>query len=283
MLADVFRQADCFDIIHSHIDIWTLPFTRLTRTPTLLTMHGRLDINAVRQALPLYPDVPLVSISDHQRRAVADLAVNWAATVYNGLDLSHYHDVPRGDDGHLAFVGRIHAEKGPKLAVEVARRTGRVLDVAAKIDPFDVDYYRREIEPLFATNAVNFVGEINEEQKPYFYASAAATLFPSDWPEPFGLVMIESMAAGTPVIALRRGSVPEIVVDGVTGFICDDVDQMTAAVHRIDEIDPAACRRHAGTFDGNTMCANYEDVYRTLCGVSAGTGSHDRTGNDLSG
>ena len=265
MLANVYDRAGDFDIIHSHADIWTLPFAHGTSTPTVLTMHGRLDLDHVRHTLPLYPDVALVSISDNQRLAVSDTDLNWAATVYNGLDLRSYQETRATRGDHLAFIGRINAEKGPALAVEIATRSNRRLQVAAKIDPFDVDYYRDEIEPLFRSNGVDFVGELTESQKPAFYASAAATLFPSDWPEPFGLVMIESMAAGAPVIALRRGSVPEVVVDGVTGFICNDLDEMAEAVHRLDEIDPDDCRRHAQSFDGTRMCAGYERVYRQLC------------------
>jgi glycosyltransferase involved in cell wall biosynthesis len=254
-----------FDVIHSHVDIWTLPFAQYSSTPTLLTMHGRLDLDHVRTTLPLYPTIPLVSISDHQRRAVNGLPLHWAATVYNGLDLDAYQREVRRDDGYLAFVGRIHPEKGPALAVEVARRSGRALRVAAKIDPFDIDYYRNDIEPLFEANCVRFDGELDEPCKPAFYAGATATLFPSDWPEPFGLVMIESMAAGTPVIALRRGSVPEILLDGITGFICENVDEMVEAVKHVDRLDPAACRRHAATFDTATMCRGYEYVYQNIC------------------
>jgi len=264
MLADVYRRSDEFDIIHAHTDIWTLPFASLCPIPTLITMHGRLDLEHVRQTVPLYPHIPLVSISNHQRRALDGLDANWVATVYNGLDLTSYRSAPRNDAGYLAFVGRVHPEKGPADAVEIAVRASRPLRVGAKIDPLDVDYYRDEIEPLFSAHDVDFLGELGEADKPAFYAGAAATLFPSDWPEPFGLVMIESMAAGTPVIALRRGSVPEIIVDGVTGFICDDVDEMVRAVHRLDEIDPQACRRHAASFDGTTMSAAYESVYKSI-------------------
>lgn len=266
MLDEAYACAAQFDVMHSHADIPTLPFARSSEAPSVLTLHGRLDERGVRDALRRHPGVPLVSISEHQRRAVADLPVTWAATVYNGLELRHYGatDVPKGH--HLAFAGRIHPEKGPAAAVEVARRTGRQLRVAAKIDPLDADYYRVVIEPLFAACDVEFLGELGEHDKPEFFAGAAATLFPSDWPEPFGLVMIESMAAGTPVIALRRGSVPEVIVDGVTGFICDDLDQMADAVGHLADIDPAACRRHASCFSQATMCARYERVYERLIG-----------------
>jgi glycosyltransferase involved in cell wall biosynthesis len=263
MLAELYQRTDDFDVIHSHLDIWTLPFTRLCGTPTVLTMHGRLDLDFLRDLLPRYPSVPLVSISDDQRTAVSDLDLTWAATVYNGLDLTAYNDVPHDPDGYLGFVGRIAEEKGPLTAIEVARRTGLPLRMAAKIDPLDVDYYEEEVRPQMGPD-VDFVGEIEEDEKPAFYAGARATLFPSDWPEPFGLVMIESLGAGTPVIALRRGSVPEVIEDGVTGFICDDVDEMVEATARIGEIDPDACRRRAERFSVERMCRGYVEVYESL-------------------
>ncbi len=263
MLAELYGRAEEFDVVHSHVDIWTLPFTRLSRTPTALTMHGRLDLVHLRDLLPRYGSVPLVSISDDQRRAVADLDLTWAATVYNGLDLSAYHDVPHDPDGYLAFVGRIAEEKGPLAAIEVARRSRLPLRMAAKVDPLDVPYYEEEVEPEMGRD-VDFVGEIEEHEKPAFYAGARATLFPSDWPEPFGLVMIESLAAGTPVVALRRGSVPEVIEHGVTGFICEDVDEMVEATRRIGDIDPDACRQHAERFSADAMCRGYAQVYESL-------------------
>jgi glycosyltransferase involved in cell wall biosynthesis len=264
MLADVYDRADDFDIIHSHADLWTLPFADRSLTTTLLTMHGRLDRDDVRQTLAMYPYVPLASVSDHQRDPLRDVHVRWAGTVHNGLDLAHYRSVDVRRDRHCVFVGRIHPEKGPALAVEVARQAGRPLRVAAKIDPVDVDYHRRVIEPLFRACDVQFVGELDEADKPEFFAGAACTLFPSDWPEPFGLVMIESMAAGTPVVALRRGAVPEIIVDGETGFVCDDIDEMVAAVARVDEIDPERCRQHAARFDARSMSRGYVALYESL-------------------
>jgi glycosyltransferase involved in cell wall biosynthesis len=265
MLVELYRRRDEFDVVHSHLDIWNMPFARLFETPTVLTMHGRLDLDFLRDLLPRYGSVPLVSISDDQRRAVADLDLTWAATVYNGLDFTSY-DVPHDDDGYLAFVGRIAEEKGPLTAIDVARRSGLPLRVAAKVDPLDEDYYEQEVAPKMGPD-VDFVGEIEEHQKPGFYAGARATLFPSDWPEPFGLVMIESMAAGTPVIALRRGSVPEVIEDGVTGFICEDADEMVEATARIGEIDPDACRRQAEKFSARAMSRGYVDVYERLMAV----------------
>ncbi len=265
MLAGVYERAADFDVIHAHTDIATLRFAAGTAAaPTLLTLHGRLDLDAARRELARFPQVPLVSISDHQRDAVRGLDLNWAATVPNGLDLSAYLSEPRGDASCLTFVGRIHHEKRPDLAVEVARRTGFPLRVAAKVDPTDVAYHAEYIEPLFAANGVEFLGEVLEHEKPALYANAAATIFSSDWPEPFGLVMIESMAAGTPVIALRRGSVPEVLVDGVSGFICDDLDGMVKAVGRLGEIAPDACRRQAQRFSADRMCERYVNVFDTL-------------------
>jgi glycosyltransferase involved in cell wall biosynthesis len=264
MLADVADRCEEFDVVHSHVDLWSLPFAHRSATPWLLTLHGRLDVDPMQEVLPLYPGVALVSISNDQRVPLRDRELRWAGTVYNGLDLGHYptHDRPR--DGHLAFMGRISPEKGPTLAIEVARRSGLPLQLAAKVDPMDEEYFGAEVEPLLGDDA-QLVGEVDEEHKPAFLSSAVATLFPSDWPEPFGLVLVESMAAGTPVIALRRGAVPEIVEDGVSGFICDDVDEMVAAVGRVSEIDPEECRRQAARFGADVMCAGYLDIYRSLC------------------
>lgn len=263
LLDEVYSRADEFDVIHSHVDVWTLPFTRRTDTPSVLTMHGRLDLDLMRDVLPLYPEVPLVSISDSQRRPLGRRNLRWAGTIYNGLDLAGYDAVDQPRSDHLAFLGRISPEKGPQLAIEVARRSGRSLQLAAKVDPVDIEYHQQVIEPLLGPDAT-FIGEIDERAKPAFLAGAAGTLFPSDWPEPFGLVMIESLAAGTPVIALRRGSVPEIIEHEVSGFICDDVGEMVDAVARLDQIDPDSCRKRAARFSPESMCAGYESVYADL-------------------
>ncbi len=265
MLTAVYERAADFDVIHAHTDVASLRFAASNPgTPTVLTLHGRLDLDPVQRALLQYPGVPLVSISDHQRELVTGLDLNWLATVPNGLDLAPYFDAAPGDGSYLAFVGRIHREKRPDLAVEVARRTGMPLRVAAKVDPTDVTYYQDFIEPLFAAHHVDFMGEVLEPDKPAFYAGAAATVFPSDWPEPFGLVMIESLAAGTPVVALCRGAVPEILVDGVNGFICDDLDGLVAAVDRIGEIDPEECRLAARRFSALNMADRYQRVFERV-------------------
>jgi glycosyltransferase involved in cell wall biosynthesis len=264
MLADIYRRSDEFDIIHAHTDVWTLPFAELSATPTVITMHGRLDVPIAQRPLSLYPGAALVSISDHQRLALEGCPVDWLATVPNGLDLAAYQRQEGGDRGYLAFVGRLCPEKRPDIAVEIAARTGWPLRIAAKVDPSDEQYFNEQIAPLFDAHDVDFVGELGEDDKPAFYAGAAATLFPSDWPEPFGLVMIESLAAGTPVIALRRGSVPEVLVDGMCGFICDDAEAMRAAVARLDELDRSSCRRRAADFGVESMCVRYQGAYETL-------------------
>ena len=268
MLADVYERASEFDVIHSHIDVWTLPFAERAATPSVLTMHGRLDTDYIQTVLPLYPEIPLVSVSDSQREPLSRHRVRWMATVHNGLDLRCYREEPRRASDDLVFVGRMSPEKGPMLAIEVARRTGRHLKMGAKVDPVDVEWFEQVVEPELG-GSVEFVGELDEARKPGFFAGAAATVFPSDWPEPFGLVMIESLAAGTPVVALRRGAVPEVLVDGVTGFICDDVDEMVAAIDRLDTIDPDACRAQAARFGVDVMCSGYEAVYGALLESSA--------------
>jgi glycosyltransferase involved in cell wall biosynthesis len=267
MLADVYKRADEFDLIHAHTDIWTLPFMRLSPVPTVLTLHGRLDLDVVQRVFPLYPDTPLVSISDSQRGPLDHFPIEWAGTVYNGLPLDAYFDTPDRPREYLAFIGRITPEKRPDWAVEIASRAGLPLRVAAKVDPLDVEYWEREIRPLFARHATDYIGEISEEDKPAYFAGAHCLVFPIDWPEPFGLVMIEALAAGTPVVALRRGSVPEVLKDGESGFICDTIDEMVDAIRRIaagDGPSPEQCRERAREFSDAAMARRYEDVYRDV-------------------
>ena len=263
MLTEVAARAGDFDVIHSHLDVLTLPMARLVATPTVLTLHGHLDVDPVQQLLPRYGSLPLVSVSDDQRRAVGDLDLTWAATVHHGLELGGYRGVPHDADGYLGFVGRVAEEDAPLTAIEVSRRTGVPLRMAATVTPGDVAYYQEEVAPRMRPD-VRFVGGVREHEKPTFYACARATIFPSDRPAPFEPAMVESLAAGTPVIALRRGSAPEVIEDGVTGFVCDDLDDMVQAVGWVDEIDPEACRRSAARFSAERMCHEYVDVYRSL-------------------
>jgi glycosyltransferase involved in cell wall biosynthesis len=265
MLADISRRAHEFDLIHAHTDIWTLPFVRLTTTPTVITLHGRLDLDVVQRVFPLYPDATLVSISDSQRAPLDHFPIEWAATVPNGLILDGYLAEPRTDRGYLAFIGRITPEKRPDWAVEIAERAGVPLKVAAKVDPLDVDYWTDCIKPLFERRRIEYLGEMSERDKPAFLAGAHALVFPIDWPEPFGLVMIEALAAGTPVVARRRGSVEEILIDGENGYICDTLGEMVDAVRRIVDghgPSPEACRARAAQFSAEAMTQRYLQVYR---------------------
>ena len=260
----VFSRADEFDVIHCHVDYLAFPFNGLTRTPTVHTIHGRLDLPYLVPLFRQFKGIPLVSISTAQRAPLAPLGVPWAATVYHGLPIERYAYAAEGP-GYLAFLGRLAPEKQPDLAIEIARRAGIPLKVAAKIDAVDREYFERTIEPLLDDPLVEFLGEIGDDQKSAFLGGARALLFPIDWPEPFGLVMIEAMACGTPVIARPCGSVPEIVIDGRTGFLASSLIELTDAVKRIDDIDRAACRRHVEErFSVGRMAKDYEAVYRRL-------------------
>ncbi len=261
-LGRVFGTAEKFDVIHCHVDYLAYPFSRLVRTPTLHTLHGRLDLPYLGPVFRDFPDVRLVSISDAQREPLASLKLNWAGTVYHGLPVDRLPFVAQPGD-YLAFLGRLSPEKQPEVAIEVARRAGVPLRIAAKIDANDREYVDRVVRPLLDDPLVEFIGEVEDDEKAAFLGGARALLFPIDWPEPFGLVMIEAMACGTPVIARPCGSVREIVEDGSTGFVGDTVDDLVEAVKRIDTIDRAACRRHVERrFSVARMVADYETLYR---------------------
>jgi len=266
-LGRVFRQADEFDVIHCHVDYLAFPFTGLVRTPTLHTLHGRLDLPYLKPVFRDFSDVPLVSISDAQRAPVASFDLAWAGTVYHGMPLDGSPFVANPDD-YLAFLGRLAPEKQPEVAIEVAKRVGMPLKIAAKIDAHDRDYVERVVAPLLDDPLVEFIGEVENDRKAAFLGGARALLFPIDWPEPFGLVMIEAMACGTPVIARPCGSVPELIEDGRTGFIGDTVDELVEAVKRIDTIDRAECRREVERrFSVPRMVDDYEMLYRRAVSV----------------
>jgi glycosyltransferase involved in cell wall biosynthesis len=260
----VFGRAADFDVIHCHVDYLAFPFDGLTPTPTVHTVHGRLDLPHLTPVYRQFRAVPLVSISDAQRAPLEPLGVHWAGTVYHGLPVERYAFAPE-DRGYLAFLGRVSPEKQADLAIEVARRVGLPLRIAAKVDATDREYFERVIAPLLDDPLVEFVGEIGDADKPAFLGGARALLFPVDWPEPFGLVMIEAMACGTPVVGRPCGSVAEVVVDGRTGFLGDTLVELAAAVKRLDEIDRAECRRHVeARFSASRMAEDYERVYRRL-------------------
>src|SRR5215471_5518735 len=263
-LAQVFERADEFDVIHCHIDPLAFPFEKLVAPPLVHTLHGRLDLPHVRPLFQHFHDAPLVSISDSQRVALADLDLNWVATVYHGLPLE---DVPVGNGrgGYLAFLSRMSPEKRPDLAIDVARRVGLPLRIAAKVDEQDRVYFEQEIAPLLDDPLVQFVGELGDDGKWSFLGDALGLLFPIDWPEPFGLVMIEAMACGTPVVARPCGSVPEVIDEGVTGCVGDTVEELAHAVKRLDRIDRRECRTATERrFSVASMADGYEAVYRRL-------------------
>jgi glycosyltransferase involved in cell wall biosynthesis len=259
MLSRVYQRAQEFDVIHCHTDYLGLLLTRLTRTPTVITLHGRLDIPEIVPLYQEYPEVRLVSISDAQRPPLAH--PRWAATVYHGLPPDLYTFHPRRGS-YLLFLGRIAPEKRPDSAIRVACRAGVPLRIAAKVDRVDREYFETTIRPLLDHPLVEFLGEVNEQQKRELLGNALALLFPIDWPEPFGLVMIEALAAGTPVIARRRGAVPEVLRDGVTGLLGESEDDLVAAVRWVAALDRAACRREfEQRFTVRVMTDNYLRVY----------------------
>ena len=263
MLSDVYEDGeDRFDVIHSHVDYWGFPFARLAAIPTVTTIHGRLNIDELHPVYSRYPNVPLVSISDSQRRPLAHM--NWVATIYHGLprDLLRFNPAP---GQYLAFIGRISPEKRPDLAIEVAARAGIQLKIAAKVDAVDQNYFEAVIKPRLCPPAVEYIGEIGDSEKSEFLGNALALMFTIDWPEPFGLAMIEAMACGTPVIARPCGSVPEVLSHGVTGFVAETVDEMVAAVHKVEGLSRRRCRQEFETrFTAEVMVDQYERVFRQL-------------------
>ena len=266
MLDRVRRRADEFDVLHFHIDAYHFPLFRETARRTLTTLHGRQDLPDVKALYAGFPEMPLVSISDDQRRPIPD--ANFVATVHHGLplDLHGFTAHPRG--GYLAFLGRISPEKGVDRAIAIARAAGLPLKIAAKIDKVDMDYFHSEIEPLLALPGVEYIGEIDERGKARFLGEAMALLFPIDWPEPFGLVMIEAMACGTPVLALRRGSVTEVLEEGRTGIVVDSVEQAIAAVPQALALDRHAIRRRfEQRFSARRMAQDYLTLYARAAAV----------------
>ena len=260
----VFRDVSRFDIIHFHGDYLHFPMLRRHPCASLTTLHGRVHAPDLQPLFDEYAEVPLVSISDEQRRPIP--GANWQATVHHGLPRD-LHTFREGTGDYLAFLGRISPEKRLDRAIEIARRSGRKLKVAAKIYPEERDYYAQTIEPLLheSRSFVEFIGEVGGREKDEFLGNAYAFVFPIDWPEPFGLVMIEAMACGTPVIAWRHGSVPEVIADGETGFVVDSIDQAVEAVGKVAGLSRHACRSvFEHRFDATRMAQDYLEVYRRL-------------------
>jgi glycosyltransferase involved in cell wall biosynthesis len=264
MVEMIYRRKDEFDVMHFHIDYFPLQLFSRQATPYLTTIHGRLDLPEFVETYGTFPDAPFVSISNSQRRPIPNL--NWVRTVLHGMPANLLTPQPVKQE-YGAFLGRISPEKGVERAIRIASKAGLKLKIAAKVDNADKEYYDSKVKPLIVGNPdVEFIGEINDAQKPEFLSGAHALIFPIDWPEPFGLVMIESMACGTPVIAFNCGSVPEVMDDGLTGFIVNDVDEAVKAVGKLHTLDRAKVR---ATFDrrwtSRRMAEDYVEVYQSLC------------------
>ena len=263
----VAAEAHRFDVIHWHLDYFHFPMSRRLGVPHLTTLHGRLDIPDLQPVYNEFGDMPVVSISNDQRAPLPQ--ANWVATVHHGMPPDELTPTPHPSD-YLAFLGRISPEKRADRAIEVARRANVPLQIAAKVDDADREYFEQEIEPLLGAGHVEFIGEVGPDTKRDFLANARALIFPIDWSEPFGLVMIEAMACGTPVIAYGLGSVPEVITNGVNGFIVDDIDAAVEAVGRLDEIDRGRCRAvFEERFTVARMARDYLEVYERL--IQAGS------------
>jgi glycosyltransferase involved in cell wall biosynthesis len=264
MIGEVLQRAHEFDVIHCHTDYFPWAFEPFVHTPIVTTMHGRLDLTYLPPLIKRFPKTALVSISHHQRAPLAPVQPHWVGTVYNGIPVDEFpfNDTP-GD--YFLFLGRIAPEKRPDWAVEIAKRSGIKLKVAAKVDPYDQEYFDREIKHLFDDPLVEFIGEVDEQEKRQLLAGAYGLLFPIDWPEPFGMVQIEALACGTPVLAMNRGSVPEVLRHGVSALIGNSVDELVALALRLGELDRRACRIQAERrFSSRAMAMGYEQVYRRV-------------------
>src|SRR5262245_48003404 len=264
MIGQVLQRADEFDIIHCHVDYFPWAFEPFIRTPIVTTMHGRLDLEYLPLFLEQYPHTALISISHHQRMPLAPIRPHWVGTVYNGIAVDEFPFSGTPGD-YFLFLGRIAPEKKPDWAVEIAKRSGIKLKIAAKVDPYDQEYFEREIEQLFDDPLIEFLGEADEDEKRQLLAGAYGLLFPIDWPEPFGMVQIEALACGTPVLAMNRGSVPEVLRHGVTALVGNSVDDLVALAPHLGELDRRACRLEAERrFSSATMAEGYEQIYRRV-------------------
>jgi glycosyltransferase involved in cell wall biosynthesis len=275
MLDRVRQRAADFDILHFHIDQFHFPLFRPIAGRTVTTLHGRQDLPDLHPLYVGFDDMPLVSISNAQRRPIPN--ANFVATIHHGIPAGLHRLSAQARGGYLAFLGRISPEKRPDRAIMMARAAGIPLKIAAKVDRADEVYFRTQIEPLLKGSGVEFIGEINDKQKTQFLGDAQALLFPIDWPEPFGLSMIEAMACGTPVLAFRCGSVPEVVEDGITGAIVDTMDEAIAALPRVIALDRKKVRqRFEQRFSATRMAKDYVAVYRSLLAAQSKAGGEER-------
>jgi glycosyltransferase involved in cell wall biosynthesis len=269
LLEQVFRQASAFDLMHFHIDYLHFPLSIRQHIPTVTTLHGRLDLPDLVPLYKMFPSMPVVSISNAQRAPLP--WVNWLGTVYHGLpeDLYTFRETP---GTYLAFLGRITPEKGVEQAIAIAQQVGIPLKIAAKVDRVDREYFQEVVRPLLQNNSlVEYLGEVGDANKDAFLGEAYAVLFPIDWPEPFGLVMIEAMACGTPVVAYPRGAVPEVLEDGVTGWIVEGIEEAVQAVGRVSAISRVRCRQvFEERFLASRMAQDYLRIYKELLGGWSG-------------
>lgn len=262
LIESVVRGADRFDVVHFHLDVFHLPVIQRALGTFLTTVHGRLDLEAKRACYGMFGELPFVSISDAQRLPLRQL--NWQKTILHGLPLDLYRYTAK-PEGYLAFLGRISPEKGVERAIQIAKSSGMGLRIAAKVDDKDRGYFDEKVSPHIDGDSVVMVGEINEEQKQNFLGDADALLFPVDWPEPFGMVMIEALACGTPVIAYPNGAVPEVIVHGKTGYWIRSIAEGAEAVRRLKQIERAKCREEFETkFSSHRMARDYVEVYQGL-------------------
>lgn len=256
------HEKDRFDLIHFHIDYLHFPLSRRQKLPQITTLHGRLDIPDLVPLYRQFPEMPVVSISDSQRAPLP--WINWQGTVHHGLP-EHYYSPYRAHRGYLAFLGRVSPEKGLDRAIEISKRSGIPLRIAAKVDRADKDYFVEVIKPLLNTDLVEFVGEIGDHAKNQFLGNAMALLFPINWAEPFGIVMIEAMACGVPIVAYPKGSVPEVVEHGVNGFLVESLADAVNALAHISTIDRNQCRRRFEThFTSRRMARDYMTIYERI-------------------
>lgn len=251
-----------FDIVHNHIGWRMLPFEKIIKCPVVTTLHGPLDVSYQQKVYGEFSKSNYISISMNQRKPMPEL--NFVANAYNGLDMEKFRQNYKPKD-YFAFLGRMSPEKGPVQAIEVAKKAGVKLIMAAKVDLVDEEYFKKEVEPLIDDDRIKFIGEIDHDEKVEFLGNSKGLIAPIQWEEPFGLFFTEAMACGAPVFAMRRGSVPEIVVDKKTGFICDSVDEMAEKIKRVDEIDRKACFEHVKkNFSSEKMAENYVKAYEKV-------------------
>ncbi|MBD6617076.1 glycosyltransferase family 4 protein [Komarekiella sp. 'clone 1'] len=275
-LASVYERAEEFDIIHSHTGHGPLACAKLVTTPTVHTLHGIFTPDN-EKIFSYGKNQPFVSISNAQREP--RLGLNYLTTVYNGIDVSSYKFYAQSEDPpYLAFLGRISPEKGTHLAIEIAKKAGWHLKMAGKVDAVDVEYFEKEIKPQIDGQQIEYLGEANHEQKNALMGGAVATLFPITWREPFGLVMVESMASGTPVIAMKLGSTEEVISHGQTGFLCNNIQECISAIDQVTELDRYTCRKYVeNRFSIQHMTDGYEAVYQQILAEKFAKNGHFRS------